>query len=141
MQTKRTTVQRLAERGEYERETIHGILDEGLVCHVGVVADGQPFVIPMSYARVGDRKATEVLELPIAEASAKVRTGPPGESKRDVDPGVWAGVIPLRVRADAAVPDALTDEGLPLPEYARDYFSTRRPATGGGGGDSDGGDR
>ena len=53
--TPRTTVRRLPDRARYDRETIHAILDEGLVCHVGFVADGQPFVIPSAYARVGDR--------------------------------------------------------------------------------------
>jgi uncharacterized protein len=41
-------------RGVYDRETIYKILDEGLVCHVGFSAEGQPFVIPTLYARVGD---------------------------------------------------------------------------------------
>ncbi len=50
----RTTVRRHAERGVYERETIHRILDEGLVCHVGFVRDDQPFVIPTLYARIGE---------------------------------------------------------------------------------------
>ena len=50
----RTQVERLPERGHYDRETIHGILDQAFLCHVGFVADGQPFVIPTSYGRVGD---------------------------------------------------------------------------------------
>ncbi len=54
-QTERTTVRRLAQRGVYDRATIHQILDEGLVCHVGIVVDGQPTVIPMVYVRVGER--------------------------------------------------------------------------------------
>jgi len=53
-QTQRTQVRRLPERGAYERETIYSILDEGLICHVGFVADGAPFVIPTGYARQGD---------------------------------------------------------------------------------------
>jgi nitroimidazol reductase NimA-like FMN-containing flavoprotein (pyridoxamine 5'-phosphate oxidase superfamily) len=53
--TSRTAVRRLAERGRYDRATLEAILDEGLVCHVGFVADGQPFVIPAAYARMGDR--------------------------------------------------------------------------------------
>ena len=53
--TPRTTVRRLPDRGRYDRDTIHAILDEGLVCHVGFVDEGQPFVIPSSYARRGDR--------------------------------------------------------------------------------------
>jgi uncharacterized protein len=47
----RTTVLRRAGRGRYNRETIEAILDEGLVGHVAVVDDGQPYAIPMLYAR------------------------------------------------------------------------------------------
>jgi len=54
-QTARTTVRRIAPRGAYDRTTIHSILDEGLVGHVGFVVDGQPTVIPMVYVRVGER--------------------------------------------------------------------------------------
>jgi nitroimidazol reductase NimA-like FMN-containing flavoprotein (pyridoxamine 5'-phosphate oxidase superfamily) len=53
-QTKRTTVKRLPKRGHYERETINSILDEGFICHVGFAVDGQPYVIPTGYARVGE---------------------------------------------------------------------------------------
>ena len=53
-QTKRTTVKRLPARGHYDRETINSILDEGFICHVGFNVDGQPYVIPTGYARVGD---------------------------------------------------------------------------------------
>jgi len=49
----RTSVKRLPARARYDRETLEAILDEGLVCHIGFVADGQPFVIPTTYARVG----------------------------------------------------------------------------------------
>lgn len=52
--TERTRVVREPQRGAYDRETIYRILDEGLVCHVGFSVDGQPFVIPTLYARVGD---------------------------------------------------------------------------------------
>jgi nitroimidazol reductase NimA-like FMN-containing flavoprotein (pyridoxamine 5'-phosphate oxidase superfamily) len=51
----RTTVRRHPERGRYDRAAIDAILDEALVCHVGFVVDGQPFVIPTIHARVGDR--------------------------------------------------------------------------------------
>lgn len=50
----RTRVVREPHRGAYDRETIDKILDEGFVCHVGFTVDGQPFVIPTMYARVGD---------------------------------------------------------------------------------------
>ncbi len=49
--TLRTRVVREAERGVYDRETAYRILDEGFLCHVGFVVDGQPFVIPTSYGR------------------------------------------------------------------------------------------
>jgi len=53
--TPRTTLKRLPKRGSHEREVIDRILDEGFICHVGFVVDGQPFVIPTGYARVEDR--------------------------------------------------------------------------------------
>ena len=55
MPTPRTRLVREAERGVYNRETAYRILDEGFLCHVGFVADGQPFVIPTSYGRKDDR--------------------------------------------------------------------------------------
>jgi uncharacterized protein len=50
----RTNVKRHPERGAYDRETIDAILDEALICHLGFVVDGQPFVIPTIHARDGD---------------------------------------------------------------------------------------
>jgi nitroimidazol reductase NimA-like FMN-containing flavoprotein (pyridoxamine 5'-phosphate oxidase superfamily) len=44
--SERTRVRRLPKRGAYDRPTIDAILDEGLVCHVGLVLDGEPRVIP-----------------------------------------------------------------------------------------------
>lgn len=55
LRTKRTEVHRLPLRGTYDRETVHAILDEGLICHVGLVFEGSPFVIPTGYGRDGDR--------------------------------------------------------------------------------------
>src|SRR6266404_6394755 len=52
--TTRTTLRRLPQRGNYDREPINQILDEGFICHVGFMVDDQPFVIPTGYARVGD---------------------------------------------------------------------------------------
>ncbi len=52
--TERTRVVRESHRGAYDRETIYTILDEGFVCHVGFSVDGQPYVIPTLFARVGD---------------------------------------------------------------------------------------
>ncbi|HEX5501449.1 MAG TPA: pyridoxamine 5'-phosphate oxidase family protein [Thermomicrobiales bacterium] len=52
--TRRNKVIREPERGRYEREEIYRIVDEALLCHVGFVQDGQPFVIPTLHARDGD---------------------------------------------------------------------------------------
>jgi len=52
--TPRTTIHRKPARGSYDRAVIHGILDAGLVAHVGFAVDNQPYVIPMVYARLGD---------------------------------------------------------------------------------------
>lgn len=51
MPTARTRVVREPHRGVYDRESVYRILDEGFLCHIGFVADGQPFVIPTSYGR------------------------------------------------------------------------------------------
>jgi uncharacterized protein len=52
--TPRTRVTREPERAVYDRAVAYQILDEGFLCHVGFVVDGQPFVIPTSYGRSGD---------------------------------------------------------------------------------------
>ena len=53
--TPRVRVKRLPERGHYDRAAVEAILDEALICHVGFVVDGQPYVIPTIHARDGDR--------------------------------------------------------------------------------------
>ncbi|MGZ9166266.1 MAG: pyridoxamine 5'-phosphate oxidase family protein [Anaerolineales bacterium] len=52
--TDQNRIKRLPERGHYDRETIYRILDEALICHAGFVEKGQPYVIPINFARVGD---------------------------------------------------------------------------------------
>ena len=206
--TPRSTVRRIPKRGSHDRELIASILDEGLVCHVAFVVDGQPFVIPTAYARDGDRlllhgsngsrmmrhlasgapvavgvthldglvlarstlhhsmnyrsvvvfgrcrpvedleeraraldaivehlvpgrsaearratrnevEATSVVELPLEEASAKVRTGPPSDAAADLELDIWAGVVPLTVRAGAPEPAPDLRAGLPVPPSVR----------------------
>ncbi|NIA71038.1 pyridoxamine 5'-phosphate oxidase family protein [Pelagibius litoralis] len=53
--TARTRVKRSHQRGHYDRETVYGILDAGLMCHVGYVIEGQPYVTPTAYWREGDK--------------------------------------------------------------------------------------
>ena len=205
--SRRTKVKRYPERGAYDRATIDAILDEALVCHLGFVHDGHPYVTPTLFARVGDEvyvhgsaasrtlrslregvdacltvtlvdgivlarsifhhsvnyrsvvvlgraievqdtpeklraleafadrivpgrwadvrpptplelRATVILRLPLDEASAKVRTGPPKDEEEDYELPVWAGVIPLSLRADAPRPDGRLQPGLTAPVWA-----------------------
>jgi nitroimidazol reductase NimA-like FMN-containing flavoprotein (pyridoxamine 5'-phosphate oxidase superfamily) len=212
--TQRTTLKRIPKRANYECETVYQILDEGLVCHVGFVVDGQPFVIPTAYGRVEDKlyihgspasrmlrslqegipvcitvtlidglvlarsafhhsmnyrsvvvfgtasivsnpeeklealyaftehvvpgrweevrqpsrselTGTLVLSLPLVEASAKVRTGPPSDDEADYSIPVWAGEIPLRVVADAPIDDSRLQPEIVLPSYVKNYSRSK----------------
>ncbi|HET8647219.1 MAG TPA: pyridoxamine 5'-phosphate oxidase family protein [Vicinamibacteria bacterium] len=53
--TPRTTLKRLPDRGRFDRAAVNAILDEALVCHVGFAVEEQPYVIPTTYARLGQR--------------------------------------------------------------------------------------
>ena len=208
--TDRTTLRRLPNRGVYDRASIHSILDEGLICHVGFVVDGQPYVIPTIHVRVGEQlffhgspasrmlraleqgvevcvtvtlldglvlarsafhhsmnyrsvivfgtampvesseeklrvlralsdhlikgrwqevrspspselKGTLVLSLPIDEASAKVRTGPPVDDEDDYGLPVWAGVLPLKIVAAEPVADPRLPQDIAPPSYITRY--------------------
>ena len=68
-----------------------------------------------------EMKQTTVLSLPLVEASAKVRTGPPLDDEEDYAMNVWAGVIPLRLVADEPINDPRLPEGIQIPAYAREY--------------------
>jgi nitroimidazol reductase NimA-like FMN-containing flavoprotein (pyridoxamine 5'-phosphate oxidase superfamily) len=59
-------------------------------------------------------KATTVLALPIDEYSAKIRTGPPGDDEEDYALDVWAGVVPLELRAGVPDADPLLGAGIPV---------------------------
>jgi nitroimidazol reductase NimA-like FMN-containing flavoprotein (pyridoxamine 5'-phosphate oxidase superfamily)/GNAT superfamily N-acetyltransferase len=52
--TGRSQVRRLKKRSSYDRALVHRVLDEGFVCHVGFVVDGEPYVLPTAYGRDGD---------------------------------------------------------------------------------------
>ena len=220
--TDRSRVKRQPDRATYDRAAVHAVLDEGLVAHVGIVRDGQPFVIPMVYARDGERlllhgsvasrlarhlsggtpvcvtvtlldglvmarsafhhsmnyrsvvvvgeasrvtdpddvaagfgalvehvaarrsaevrspsdvetRQTVLLSVPIVEASAKARTGPPVEDPIDLESPGWGGVIPVRTVFGAAEadPDTPADVRPPtsLVGYGRGGFG-RNPEVG-----------
>ena len=69
-------------------------------------------------------KATSVLKLDIAEASAKVRTGGPIDDEEDLALNVWAGVLPMSLVPKPPVPDEHTPPAIDAPAYVRKY---RRP--------------
>jgi nitroimidazol reductase NimA-like FMN-containing flavoprotein (pyridoxamine 5'-phosphate oxidase superfamily) len=208
--TNRTTVKRVPKRADYDRATVHAILDEGLVCHVGFAVEGQPFVIPTAYGRLGEMlylhgspasrmlrnlqqgvpvcvtvtlldglvlarsvfhhsmnyrsvvlfgtatvvsdpeeklaalkaftehvmagrwddvrppspqelAGTLVLALPITEASAKVRTGPPVDDEADYALPVWAGVLPLSMSPGSPIPDPRLAENVAVPSSVMRY--------------------
>lgn len=68
-----------------------------------------------------DLKATTILSLPITEASAKVRTGPPGDDDEDYALPIWAGVIPVETRTLPPVPDPRNLDGIGMPGHIRDF--------------------
>ena len=53
--TDRTRLKRLPQRGSYDLDVIHAILDEAFVCHVAFTVDEQPYAMPMAYGRVGSQ--------------------------------------------------------------------------------------
>lgn len=81
-------------------------------------------------ARQPNRKelmATTIVSLTIESASAKVRQGPPGDEGEELEWPAWAGVLPLPVVPQAAIPDPKLDPTHPVPAHVRDY---RRPGKG-----------
>ncbi len=53
--TERTQVRRRSQRGVYDKAQVHAILDEGFICHIGFVIDGQTHVVPTAYARAEEQ--------------------------------------------------------------------------------------
>ena len=65
--------------------------------------------------------STVVLSLPITEASAKIRTGPPIDDPADYNLPVWAGVLPLGQQPGTPIPDQQTPLSMPIPENVSAY--------------------
>jgi uncharacterized protein len=72
-------------------------------------------------------KAIQVLALPLNEASAKMRSGPPLDDEEDYALDTWAGVIPLDTVARAPTPDSRLAEGVALTPAAREWVAQRHP--------------
>jgi uncharacterized protein len=66
-------------------------------------------------------KGTLVLALPITEASAKVRTGPPKDDEADYALPLWAGVVPLKLTAGTPIADSRLPHGIQPPDHAKHY--------------------
>jgi nitroimidazol reductase NimA-like FMN-containing flavoprotein (pyridoxamine 5'-phosphate oxidase superfamily) len=76
-------------------------------------------------------KQTLVVELALAECSAKVRTGPPEDEDEDYALPVWAGIVPSRMIFETAIPDPKLNAGIPLPKSVaqlRGLVKRPRPA-------------
>ena len=210
-------LRRIPERGIYDKETIYQIIDDALICHVGLVQDGRPFVIPTLHARRDDEillhgattsrlirhaqagnqlcltfthvdgivlarsvfhhsinyrsvvlfgqgqlvqgdqanmdaleqfterllpgrwddarspnakelKATSIVAISIESASAKVRSGEPGDDEEDYALPHWAGVLPVRQEVGSPEPDGRLADDTPLPDYIADYILSRNLA-------------
>jgi hypothetical protein len=68
-----------------------------------------------------EMRATLVLSLPIIEASAKVRSGPPVDAERDYALPCWAGVLPLRTQPQTPIPDARLSADIGVPSNISEY--------------------
>src|SRR5438034_789755 len=145
----RTTVRRLPARAAYERATIDAILGtaaevtdpaERLAALEAIVEH----VVPGRWREVRgpserELKLTKVLSLPIAEASAKVRTGGPLDDEEDLGWPCWAGVLPLGLVPLAPVPDARLAAGIAVPMAIASYRRVTGAASSDRASGSDGG--
>ena len=213
--TERTALRRHKERGREDRADLYAVLDAGLVCHLGVLVDRVPVVLPTGYGRdrdllylhgssanrsllaadgqqvcvtvthldgivcaravfshsmnyrsavvfgtarlvTGDAErlhglrvitenlvpgrwaavrpptrkemaATAVLAVPLAEASVKVRSGPPADDPDDYALGVWAGVVPAALTFGPAEPDPALAPGTPVPAHIQALAGAGHP--------------
>lgn len=66
-------------------------------------------------------RATLVFSVPLNEASAKVRTGPPEDDDEDYELPLWAGVVPLAIVAGEPIPDPVLPDGIGVPDYLVGY--------------------
>ena len=92
--SKRTELRRIPDRGSHDRKTIDSILDAGFLAHVGFSLDGQPFVIPTLYSRVGER-----LYLHGSAASRMLRELETGVAACVTVTRGWIGLIAVRLRS------------------------------------------
>ena len=63
--------------------------------------------------------ATTVIGIPLKEASAKFREGPPGDDEQDYELPIWAGVLPLSIQKGKLIPDPLLPKNIAVPDYLK----------------------
>ena len=66
---------------------------------------------------------TNILKIPITEASAKIRTGPPIDDKSDYDLPIWAGVIPIKKTFGNPIPDVKLNKEITLPPSIKELLN------------------
>jgi nitroimidazol reductase NimA-like FMN-containing flavoprotein (pyridoxamine 5'-phosphate oxidase superfamily) len=76
-------------------------------------------------ASEGELQATLVVEVPIADASAKIRTGPPVDETKDLEIDIWSGVLPLSLSPGTPIPDEHTAAEKAVPDYVTRYAKGR----------------
>ena len=64
-----------------------------------------------------------VVSMPLQEASAKIRTGPPLDDPKDYKLPIWAGVIPIRAQLLDALPDTKLSKDLTTPSSVISYLA------------------
>jgi uncharacterized protein len=96
---------------EEKRRALHAIVEH-------VVPGRLPSVRPPSDHEI---RGTRVLSLPIDEASAKIRTGPPVDDEEDYARPGWAGEIPLRLTAGLPISDPRLPAGTTVPPSVWSY--------------------
>ena len=69
-----------------------------------------------------EMKATKIIRIPISEASAKIRTGPPNDDKPDYELPIWAGVVPMKTVFEAPIPDPQLKQKLEIPKSVKQLF-------------------
>ena len=72
-----------------------------------------------------EMKATKILKIPITEASAKIRTGPPIDDKPDYDLPIWAGVLPINTSFGNPIADPVLNENTPLPASVKELLKKK----------------
>ena len=71
-----------------------------------------------------EMKATKIIKIPISEASAKIRTGPPVDDKKDYDLPIWAGVIPIKKSYERPISDPKLKTGISISNSVLDLIKT-----------------